>query len=705
MRQLPTPGVAWGYDEGDPLGHNLAESGFQRFTMHLSTMKRKSLSMKIWLELSLVFLLGLTGFAQETLPPLADGKAPTNLDELWGSYDPRKEPLDTQVVREWKEKDTTCRYVVFTIGTFKGKTARIAAFYAFPPSDRKLPAILQVHGGGQRASLDSVKNAADNGYAGLSINWGGNDMDRMEKGDPNTDWGAVDATQKHNDHYAGGKPDAKTLDAVESPRNNNWFLLVLAARRGLTCLEQQPEVDPERLGVTGHSMGGKITVDVAGIDKRVKAAVPSCGGSGGVSGKLSGMPGSGLRQDNVAVYQATIDDNAYIPRITCPILYLAPTNDFAGPFDNMTVNWKTIGSKTVAATIAPHLNHRSIPETSICGILWFDQHLKGTFSFPRTPELTVTLKTANGVPRASVKPDRPGDVVKVELYYSIDPHCLTRFWRDAQAKKNGDVWEGECPVLSVEQPLFVYANVSYPLTKECVGERGSKPPASFIVSSGEAIYLPEELKAAGVKASDAPSRIIDDFARDWQDWYRLEWANPHVWVATTRKVKDPKWRGPAGAKLAFEVKCPKDAVLKVTVDLNGWGCFPGKPGGAFAARKPLTGSDAWQTVSLSLDDMLSTKKDDTAKLSSWDTVTELSFGWAPSYLQDGQEVKFGPENIQQNGWRPPREFRNLHWEGGVEGSDATAPVSMTDAAPQNLQDTIQKEIRKSVDQENQERKK
>ena len=54
----------------------------------------------------------------------------------------------------------------------------------------------------------------------------------------------------------------------------------MAARRAITFLEQQPEVDPKRIGAHGNSMGGKLTTDLAGIDKRIKAAVPSCGGSG-----------------------------------------------------------------------------------------------------------------------------------------------------------------------------------------------------------------------------------------------------------------------------------------------------------------------------------------------------------------------------------------------------------------------------------------
>ena len=48
--------------------------------------------------LATLFLVA-TCAAEDSLPPLKDGKAPTNLAELWGNYDPSKEPLDTQVVR------------------------------------------------------------------------------------------------------------------------------------------------------------------------------------------------------------------------------------------------------------------------------------------------------------------------------------------------------------------------------------------------------------------------------------------------------------------------------------------------------------------------------------------------------------------------------------------------------------------------------
>ncbi|MEN8203014.1 MAG: hypothetical protein ABFS28_10490 [Bacteroidota bacterium] len=49
--------------------------------------------------------------------------------------------------------------------------------------------------------------------------------------------------------------------------------------RGLDLLSERPEVDPERLGVTGISGGGSQSWYVAAADPRVRAAAPVCGAS------------------------------------------------------------------------------------------------------------------------------------------------------------------------------------------------------------------------------------------------------------------------------------------------------------------------------------------------------------------------------------------------------------------------------------------
>ena len=47
--------------------------------------------------------------------------------------------------------------------------------------------------------------------------------------------------------------------------------------RGIDYLQSRPEVDGERIGVTGRSGGGAYSWWVAALDERVKAAVPVAG--------------------------------------------------------------------------------------------------------------------------------------------------------------------------------------------------------------------------------------------------------------------------------------------------------------------------------------------------------------------------------------------------------------------------------------------
>ena len=129
--------------------------------------------------------------------------APQSVQELWADFDPRKDPIEAEVIREWKEDGGVFRHVRYLIGTFKGKPARMVAIYGFPEGAKKLPAVMHIHGGGQRAFLPEVKFLVARGYAALSLNWGGsgngtppfNSPDGAQPGDPNTDWGAVDPSQ------------------------------------------------------------------------------------------------------------------------------------------------------------------------------------------------------------------------------------------------------------------------------------------------------------------------------------------------------------------------------------------------------------------------------------------------------------------------------------------------------------------------------
>ena len=595
---------------------------------------------------------------------------PRTLNQLWSHFDPRKDPLEIEVLKEWEEDGIVCRIVRYQVGVFKGVPSHVAGFYAFPKGGKNLPALVEIHGGGQSASLSSVVTYARRGYASISINWGGNKMSLGQEAwsGPQTDWGNLDAThppqRNQVNHFAGPlTPDAYTLDAVESPRTSHWFLVLMAARRAVTFLERQPEVDATRIGAHGHSMGGKLTTDLAGIDKRIKAAVTSCGGSGDLVESEAVVPG-GSHTQPTPLELACISDNAYIPFITCPILWLSPTNDFHGNIDNMAWNWRNLPDDRVRFSISPHLNHRHTDEHAITEYLWFEEHLKGAaFKMPQTPPIALDLKTADGVPRITVTPDESQSLQRVDIYCSLDPHVLTRFWRDSKPVKDGKQWKAECPVMNQEEPIFAFANVTYEIPAQYrtgPQQAGQESSQTFVISSRMLSAAPAKLKVAGVKATDKPERMIDDGARGWHDWYLLNWGHPPLWTATTRKLKDTKWRGPGGATLHFEIKCQTDNQLVLTFNCNAWGAMhPGQPAVDYTVVKELKSSADWQAVNVQLSELTATDPKVTGPLANWQTVTEFSLSPSGSIVKDGQLVK-----LEGRPWQGSREIRNLRWEGG-----------------------------------------
>lgn len=627
-------------------------------------------------------------FAADSLPPLT-GLPPQTVEQLWAGYDPNKEPLEVEVVHEWTRNGITTRMLVYTIGTFKGVKSRMGAYYAFPAqAGGKMPGLLYMHGGGQRAQRETVEAAAENGYAAISINWGGKAMDDQNPGDAGTDWGAVDATQTtHNTHYNSLAPDAKTLDSVESPRNSNWYLIVIGARRALTFLQQQPQVDPQRLGVAGHSMGGKLTVMTAGTDSRVKAAVPSCGGTGRGLADLNGVPPTNAQ----TLSFETIDDIPYLRRITCPILYTGPQNDFNGHLDNLYANWQVLSEKSPRFSISPHFNHRHLPEAAFAGPHFFDVYLKGEGSYPNTPELKVDLHTADHVPQATLKPDRADDVVTVQIFYTIDPQAVTCFWRSAAATRHGNEWTATCPTISTELPMRVMANVFYRLPKPIVGPPWeAKSPETFLVSSWGKDFAAADLQSAGVKATESVERLIQGHFEDWRDWYQLSPDNPVHHQAITRKIKDPKWRGPDAASLTIDVLDPTGGELALTFEMNGWNAYVGSKQGSYYAAKPIAKSSDWQTIQFTLADLKPFDEKSAPNAVSWQYLTEL--GLVGQVHDKGQK-----QAIAGSAWTSQRQIRNLRWVGGEYPKRMLLPGGKI--SEQELQRTFQAEITKSVEQE------
>ncbi|MBD3673242.1 MAG: acetylxylan esterase [Planctomycetaceae bacterium] len=598
----------------------------------------------------LLILPATEGEAADSLVPLNNGRPPQNVEQLWDGYDPRLEPLDIKVVREWIEDGIRIRYVTFHIGTFKGTPARMAAFYAFPDQQSgKLPGLLQCHGGGQRANLQLVKEMAHRGYATLSINWGGRDMEGALPGEENTDWGAVDPTQNNVPGYSSLQPNQQTIDSVESPRNNNWFLLTIGARRGLTFLEQQSEVDAQRLGVRGHSMGGRLTGLVAGCDDRVKAASPSVGGSGFLQYDLWGLPGSARRvRGNLDLFRRTLSGEASLARIECPILYLSATNDFNAPMEFVEMGMKLVPHDRKRTTYAIHLNHRFTPEAEVARKLWFDAHLQNRLTFPESPKGEFILDSPDGRPVYKVTVDHSREVADVKIYYGYERDPRNRFWAWAPICPTGKDYYGTCSIYDLDEPLFVMANVYYKLRPE---ERREGDPEKFILSVADQIY-PTELKATGIQANAKHHRLIDDFKRGWDDWYVLNGNNRHHWLYATRKLADPRWSGPQNGRLVFQITTTAPGnTLGVKIETDSWRMYAGRQRKSYTALVPL--KEGENQIELSASDFKNLQGE---SLADWEGMTELIF--TPGNRLNVSSVELPP-------WQGDFPiFANLRWMGG-----------------------------------------
>lgn len=135
----------------------------------------------------------------------------------------------------------------------------VAILYEPEKLNGKVPAILNVHGHvgppGKAVEYKQKRciNFAKRGILALSLEW----------------FSFGELRQQGNQHWYGAH-----LDLVGA---NALGIFLLEMRRGLDYLYNHPNVDRNRLGVTGLSGGGWQTIFLSALDDRVKVAVPVAG--------------------------------------------------------------------------------------------------------------------------------------------------------------------------------------------------------------------------------------------------------------------------------------------------------------------------------------------------------------------------------------------------------------------------------------------
>jgi dienelactone hydrolase len=137
-----------------------------------------------------------------------------------------------------------------------------ASAYAPEPARGKLPAVLCVHGHWAGARRDPVVQARCLGLVKLGFFVLAVD--------------AFGAGERHPNPAPGAYHGALLGSTLWPAGQTLLGMQVYDNRRAVDYLCSRPEVDPDRLGITGASGGGNQTMYAGALDERFRAAVPVC---------------------------------------------------------------------------------------------------------------------------------------------------------------------------------------------------------------------------------------------------------------------------------------------------------------------------------------------------------------------------------------------------------------------------------------------
>ena len=228
------------------------------------------------------------------------------------------------------------------------KPTRIFAYLGKPAGDTQTPrpAVLLVHGGGGRAFKEWAAHWAARGYVSLAMDTAGQGPDGKRHADAGPDQG----------------DNVKFQEFTDPQAREQWsYHAVAAVLRGHGLLNSLPGVDRERVAITGISWGGYLTCLVAGLDPKLKAAVPVYGcGFLGDNSYWRDRSLAALTEESRQRWLKLFDPSQVIKSAACPMLFLNGTYDFAYPPDSYRKTFSLVAKEKVTLSVRVNLDHGHI---------------------------------------------------------------------------------------------------------------------------------------------------------------------------------------------------------------------------------------------------------------------------------------------------------------------------------------------------------
>ncbi|MBV9865674.1 MAG: acetylxylan esterase [Abitibacteriaceae bacterium] len=389
-------------------------------------------------------------------------------NEFWREPTPQELPFSVTVLKRGVYQGVAWQAMVYTSEMYRNEPVRIFAYYAHPVGAAKVPAIVYIHGGGGSADPNRAVAWAKKGYACLAFDWNtyNTPLANWKQGDPlpskpysvfgnlRYDEWQKEGNQWHQEEWGHQfflpKPDWKGPVLYRG---------VMAARRALTWMSQQPEVDGDQLIVEGQSWGGFMAQLVAGIDPRIKATVSSAASGAWASRYRAGiaMHLQLLSPAQMIEWTQRYDPASYAEHIKSPLFLMLGASDFFGSIDTLAEYWPKIAAPKSLHLIAGanHLFGSGIDTRAD----WLNHWFKAGPAFPPSPTVTLT-PGQNNTWTISVQPPDAAAINGGSFAWTTSTRAYdSRFWAQHPLTKEGNAWTATFTPLLTGGPLRVFASV------------------------------------------------------------------------------------------------------------------------------------------------------------------------------------------------------------------------------------------------------
>ncbi|TWU38890.1 Alpha/beta hydrolase family protein [Novipirellula aureliae] len=241
----------------------------------------------------------------------AEQMGPWNLDDLY------KTP-------QWEKTDKAAKEgmtgILYSSIPYNGNPVQVFAYYSAPKGavpEGGWPAVVCIHGGGGTAFDAWVKRWNDHGYAAISMD--------LEGHLPISKTGGDRRSRLSTDHP--GPSRVGVFGDYAKPIEQQWYYHAVAqVVIANSLLRSFPEVNAEKIGVTGISWGGTLTSTTMGVDNRFKFAIPVYGC--GFLPDSDGHQGESIKPgQQTDVVNTNFDGSAYFKNVSIPTLWVNGTND------------------------------------------------------------------------------------------------------------------------------------------------------------------------------------------------------------------------------------------------------------------------------------------------------------------------------------------------------------------------------------------